>query len=59
MICKNIIEWLAADKQNVAIIHCQQTKGRSALIISCLLSVMKIVNHPLEALTYFCNVIIN
>ncbi len=56
VICKSILEWLSNDRDNVAIIHCQNTMGRSAVIISCLLSLLKIVNHPMEALTYFCNV---
>jgi len=56
LICKSILEWLTNDKDNVAIIHCQNTIGRSAIVISCLLSLLKVVNHPMEALTYFCNV---
>jgi protein-tyrosine phosphatase len=56
MIVKSIIEWLANDKNHIALIHCQSTKGRSAIIIACLLTVLKQVNHPMEALTYFCNV---
>jgi len=55
LICKSILEWLNSDKDNVAIIHCQSTIGRSAIVISCLLSLLKVVNHPMEALTYFCN----
>jgi protein-tyrosine phosphatase len=56
MICKSILEWLSNDKNNVAFIHCQSNKGRSAVVIACLLTLLKVVNHPMEALTYFCNV---
>jgi hypothetical protein len=55
MICKSILEWLRNDKNNVAFIHCHGSGGRSALIIACLLTLLKVVNHPMEALTYFCN----
>ncbi|EAS06714.2 PTEN tumor-suppressor protein C2 domain protein (macronuclear) [Tetrahymena thermophila SB210] len=54
MICKSVISWLNSDPENVAIIHCQNTRGRSALIISCLLCLNKTFNHPGEALTFFC-----
>lgn len=53
--CKSILEWLNKDQENVAVIHCQTTKCRSAVITSCLLSLLKVENHPMEALTYFCN----
>eukprot|EP01016_Furgasonia_blochmanni_P006113 TRINITY_DN12438_c0_g1_i15.p1 TRINITY_DN12438_c0_g1~~TRINITY_DN12438_c0_g1_i15.p1 ORF type:complete len:284 (-),score=46.56 TRINITY_DN12438_c0_g1_i15:67-918(-) len=53
-ICKSIISWLENDPNNVAVIHCQQTKGRSALIVSCLLCVYKVFTHPSEALIHFC-----
>jgi hypothetical protein len=56
MIIKGIAEWLNADKHNVAIIHCSNTKARSGLILACLLSVLKIVSHPAEGLAYFCRV---
>jgi len=54
-ICKSILEFLNKDQESVAIIHCQSTKCRSAVVTSCLLSLLKVVNHPMEALTYFCN----
>ena len=56
IICKSIISWLNSDQSNIALIHCQESKGRSALIISCLLCLLKRFNHPAEALTYFCKV---
>jgi len=55
MICKSVLEWLRSDKNNVAFLHCHGSGGRSALIIACLLTLLKVVNHPMEALTYFCN----
>ena len=57
IICKSILSWLKTEKNNIAIIHCQKSRGRSALIISCLLCLKKHYNHPGEALTHFCKVI--
>jgi hypothetical protein len=54
LICKAIITWLKTDEKNVAILHCQSSRGRSALLASCLLCLTKKFNHPGEALTYFC-----
>lgn len=45
MICKNILNWLARDHENIAIVHCQYTKGRSILILSLLMALIK----------YYCN----
>jgi hypothetical protein len=57
MICKEIINWLDSDSQNVAIIHCQVSKARSALIFSCVLYDMGVHPHPCAALTDVCYVI--
>ncbi|KRX04032.1 C2 domain [Pseudocohnilembus persalinus] len=54
LICKAILNWLQMDNNNIAIVHCQNTRGRSALILSCLLCLNKKFNHPGEALTYYC-----
>lgn len=56
-IAKSIMSWLNNDQKNIAIIHCQESKGRTAVIISCLLCLMKKFHHPAEALTFFCSVL--
>ena len=55
-LCYDIVQWLNSDRKNVAIIHCDAKKGRSALLISSLLTIMKECKQPLEGLTYFCDV---
>ncbi len=37
-ICTSIESWLAADEENVAVIHCLNGMGRTAIIISCFLA---------------------
>jgi len=38
MICTAMQSWLTIDSKNVIVIHCQGTKGRSALLAACFLS---------------------
>jgi hypothetical protein len=37
-ICTSIENWLAADPENVAVVHCLTGKGRTATVLACLLS---------------------
>ena len=37
-LCLSLESWLNADPQNVAVIHCLTGKGRTAVLISCLLA---------------------
>ena len=37
-LCLSIESWLAADKENVVLIHCLTGKGRTAVLTACLLS---------------------
>eukprot|EP01017_Pseudomicrothorax_dubius_P044682 TRINITY_DN7579_c0_g1_i2.p1 TRINITY_DN7579_c0_g1~~TRINITY_DN7579_c0_g1_i2.p1 ORF type:complete len:133 (-),score=5.30 TRINITY_DN7579_c0_g1_i2:118-477(-) len=55
-VCKSMIEWLMLDKKNVAIVHCQQAKGRSALVIISLICLLQVYGHPSEALVHLCEV---
>lgn len=55
-ISKAILSWLNSDKDNIALVHCQESKGRSAVLLSCLMCLMRKYNNPVEALTYFCQV---
>eukprot|EP00742_Colponemidia_sp_Colp-10_P005471 GILJ01005846.1.p1 GENE.GILJ01005846.1~~GILJ01005846.1.p1 ORF type:complete len:443 (+),score=58.40 GILJ01005846.1:40-1368(+) len=54
-ICNSIKSWLNADPDNVAVIHCQSGKGRTAVVISCFLAWAGIkFAHPVDALNHFC-----
>ena len=47
--------WCLEDEQCVAVVNCQATKARSALLLSCFLAFMSMkYNHPVHALTHFC-----
>jgi len=50
-----IKDWLAKDCDNVVMLQCYTTLGRSALIFSCLMKVLRIYNHPGEGITHFSN----
>lgn len=56
MICKEMINWLNSDESNVVIIHCQRSRSRSALVLSCLIYELGIQAHPCAALTQICSV---
>ena len=57
MVCKEIDSWTSCNPANVAIVHCQKSKTRSALIIACLLYYRGLYNHPGEALSDVCRTI--
>eukprot|EP01017_Pseudomicrothorax_dubius_P015962 TRINITY_DN1819_c0_g1_i1.p1 TRINITY_DN1819_c0_g1~~TRINITY_DN1819_c0_g1_i1.p1 ORF type:complete len:279 (+),score=34.04 TRINITY_DN1819_c0_g1_i1:128-964(+) len=52
--CRSISAWLMTNGNNIAIVHCQGGKGRSALVIVYLLCLLKVCQDPNEALHYFC-----
>lgn len=56
MTCQAILKWLNTDPSNIAFIHCQSNKGRSAVIISSVLNLLQIFKDPLEAVAYFSSV---
>ena len=56
IICFSIISWVKNHKDHIAIIHCQSTKGRSALLLSCLGVLLKYFDDTSEALIHFCKV---
>jgi len=56
MITQEITNWLNSNPQHVAIVHCQKTKTRSALVISCFLFESGAYPHPKAALTEICEV---
>ncbi|CAD8148396.1 unnamed protein product [Paramecium octaurelia] len=53
MICKNIIYFLSSDRNNIAIVCCQETRGRSIMVISSLLAIMG-AGYPGECLLRVC-----
>ncbi len=53
-ISTSIENWLNADSQNVAIIHCATGKGRTATMIACLLAWIGEQSSPTEALQFIC-----
>lgn len=51
-ICTSIESWLDADERNVAVVHCLTGKGRTAALISCILTWIGEFGSPMEALQY-------
>lgn len=51
-ICTSIESWLDADDRNVAVVHCLTGKGRTAALISCVLTWIGEFGSPMEALQY-------
>lgn len=51
--CRNVEEWLAQDKQNVAVIHCKAGKGRTGLMICCWLLFSRTWKTADEALDFY------
>ncbi len=61
-ICMSIESWLDADPKNVAVVHCVTGKGRTACLLSCVLTWIGEFNSPIEALQYIadrCNIAVN
>ena len=46
-ICTSVESWTDADPRNVAIIHCLTGKGRTAVIIACILTWMGKAIHAI------------
>lgn len=51
-ICMSVESWLDADEKNVAVVHCITGKGRTAALMSCILTWIGEFNSPLDALQY-------
>lgn len=51
-ICTAVENWLDADAKNIAVIHCLTGKGRTATLISCILTWLGEFSSPIEALQY-------
>jgi len=54
-ICEAIHAWLGADERHVAAVHCKAGKGRTGLMVSCLLVYLRVVGSADEALRFFAD----
>jgi phosphatidylinositol-3,4,5-trisphosphate 3-phosphatase/dual-specificity protein phosphatase PTEN len=53
-LCRDVREFLEADEENVVAIHCKAGKGRTGLMIACLLMLIDpSLRNPTEALAFF------
>ncbi|CAM9796205.1 unnamed protein product, partial [Phaeothamnion confervicola] len=50
--CASIENWLDADPDNVAVVHCLTGKGRTATVAACFLAWVGEFSTPVEALQY-------
>lgn len=51
-ICTSVESWLDADEKNVAVLHCLTGRGRTAALMSCILTWIGEFTSPVEALQY-------
>lgn len=51
-ICSSIENWLIADEDNLAVIHCLTGKGRTGTVIACYLAWVGLFPNALESLEY-------
>lgn len=59
MICTSMQSWLLIDPKHVVVLHCQGTKGRSALVAACFLAFFhqkEFDGGPKEALRCLCQI---
>lgn len=50
--CTSMESWLDADERNIAIVHCLTGKGRTAVVLACVLTWIGEFSSPMEALNY-------
>ena len=46
----HVLSFVSENNTHQAVLHCQSSRGRSAMVLCCLLSFLQVVNHPYEAL---------
>eukprot|EP00941_MAST-03F_sp_MAST-3F-sp1_P005311 g5311.t1 len=51
-ICTSIENWISADEENIAVVHCATGRGRTATVIGCYLAWKGFVSSPLEGLQF-------
>jgi tensin len=55
-ICRSMENWLNADAENVAVVHCWTGKGRTNTVLSCFLAWVGAFSSPQHALQHLCEV---
>lgn len=53
VVCKTIVDFLQQHPENVAAVHCKAGKGRTGMIMACLLMHVKKAKRASEALAYY------
>jgi hypothetical protein len=53
--CQQAMAWLNQNEENVVVVHCLGGKGRTGLMVSCLLLASKMCNNAPEAIELFNN----
>mmetsp|Transcript_5088 Transcript_5088/g.12990 ORF Transcript_5088/g.12990 Transcript_5088/m.12990 type:complete len:537 (-) Transcript_5088:227-1837(-) len=51
--CRDVQDWLQLDTDNVAVVHCKAGKGRTGLMICCVLLFTGVCTSPEEAIRLF------
>ncbi|KAJ0397661.1 hypothetical protein ATCC90586_005646 [Pythium insidiosum] len=52
-ICYAIFAWLSLDPAHVALVHCQNGKTRTGVVVACYLMYARLADEPMEALAAF------
>mmetsp|Transcript_12095 Transcript_12095/g.18274 ORF Transcript_12095/g.18274 Transcript_12095/m.18274 type:complete len:636 (-) Transcript_12095:141-2048(-) len=50
--CTSMESWLDADSRNIAVVHCLTGKGRTAVVLACVLTWIGEFSSPMESLSY-------
>jgi hypothetical protein len=55
-ICRSMENWLNADSENIAVVHCWTGKGRTNTVLACFLAWVGAFCSPQHALQHLCEV---
>lgn len=53
LFCEDVSKWLDEDAENVAAVHCKAGRGRTGVLISCLLLWKRVCWKPEEAIRFY------